>query len=154
VSSENLSVGHVGLPVANPRELALFYSNLLGLKQSKAGWIPPLGDYVFLSRRAEDELPLIALFTEPKSRHTAIEVESLAALKNVYAHSKAKGIRISFAMTHGSSLSLYFHDPEGNMLEVFWATGVRPHEPMAEPIQPDAFERPEQELLDLIGVPA
>jgi hypothetical protein len=88
------------------------------------------------------------------TRHTAIEVESVAALKNVYAHSRAKGIPISFAMTHGSSLSLYFHDPEGNMLEVFWATGVKPHVPMAEPIQPDALERPQQELLDLIGVPA
>src|SRR5215472_6831319 len=98
MSNENLSVGHVGVPAANPRERAVFYSNLLGLEQSKAGSIPPLGDYVFLSRRAEDELPLIALFSEPKARHTAIEVESLAALKNVYAHSKTKGIRISFAM--------------------------------------------------------
>src|SRR5215467_8164107 len=154
MSSENVSVGHVGLPVANPRELALFYSNLLGLEQSKAGSIPPLGEYVFLSRRAEDELPLIALFTEPKSRHIAIEIESLVALKNVYARSKAKGIPVSFVMTHGSSLSLYFHDPEGNMLEVFWATGVKPHEPTAEPIKPDVFELPEQEILDLIGVPA
>jgi hypothetical protein len=51
-------------------------------------------------------------------------------------------------------LSLYFHDPKGNMLEVFWATGVKPQEPMAEPIQPEAFERPEQELLELFGVPA
>ena len=154
MSSGSLSIGHVGVPVANPRELAVFYSDLLGLEQSMAGSIPPLGDFVFLSRRAEDELPLIALFTEAKSRHTAIEVEILAALKNVYAHSKAKGIQISFAMTHGSSLSLYFHDPEGNMLEVFWATGVKTREPIAEPIQPDTLERPEQELLDLIGVPA
>jgi catechol-2,3-dioxygenase len=154
MSGGNISVGHVSVPAGNPRELALFYSNLLGLEQSMAGSIPQLGDFVFLSRRADDELPLIALCTEAKSRHTAIEVENLAALKNVYAHSKAKGVPISFAMNHGCSLSLYFHDPEGNMLEVFWATGVKTNEPIAEPMQADALERTEQELRDLIRAPA
>ena len=148
------SIGRVSVHVANPRELALFYSDLLGLVPSMAGSIPQLGDLVFLSRHAEDELPLIALCTEPKSRHTGIEVENLPALKNVYEHSKVKGIPISFAMNHGCSLSLYFHDPEGNLLEVFWATGIKTHEPIAEPIQPNVLERPEYELLDLIGVPA
>jgi len=154
MSSGNLSIGHVSVPAANPRELAVFYSDLLGLEQSMTGSIPQLGDFVFLSRQAEDELPLIALCTEPRSRHTAIEVGNLPALKSVYAQSKVKGIPISFAMNHGCSLSLYFHDPEGNLLEVFWATGIKTHEPIAQPVQPDVLERPEEELLDLIGVPA
>ena len=57
MSSKNLSIGHVSVPAANPRELAVFYSDLLGLEQSMAGSIPQLGDFVFLSRQAEDELP-------------------------------------------------------------------------------------------------
>ena len=123
--------------------------------RAEHGWIdPPLGDFVFLSRRSEDELPLIALCTESRSRHVAIEVENLTALKNVYAHSKAKGIPISFAMNHGCSVSMYFHDPEGNLLEVFLATGIKTQGPIADPVQPDALEWPEAELLDLIGVPA
>src|ERR687886_652685 len=101
MSGGNLTIGHVSVPAGNPRELAVFYGDLLGLEQSMAGSIPQLGDFVFLSRRAQDEMPLIALCTEPKSRHTAIEVESLTALKNVYAHSKATGIPVSFAMNHG-----------------------------------------------------
>src|SRR4030081_490158 len=109
--SANVRLGHVSIPSNQPRQVAGFYGALLGLEVSMEGSIPKLGDFVFLSRRAEDELPLIALCTEPNSRHTAIEVENLAALKNVYAHAKAKSIPISFALNHGCSLSLYFHDP-------------------------------------------
>jgi catechol-2,3-dioxygenase len=141
----NVSIGHVSVPCADPHALAGFYTDLLGLDVSMEGSIDKLGDFVFLSRRAEDDLPLIALCTEPTSRHTAIEVESLAALKNLYAHSSARGIPVSFALNHGCSVSLYFHDPEGNLLEVFWATGVKTHQPIAEPIQPDDLAGPEPE---------
>ena len=148
------SIGHVSLPCADPRAVAGFYTDLLGLEVSMEGSIEKLGDFVFLSRQAEEELPVIALCTEPTSRHTAIEVESLIALKNLYAHSKARGIPVSFALDHGCSVSVYFNDPEGNLLEVYWATGVKTHEPIAKPIQPDDLERPEHELRDLIRVPA
>ncbi len=152
--STDVRLGHVSVPSAQPRALAGFYRDLLGLEVSMEGSIPALGDFVFLSRQAEDELPLIALCTEPRSRHNAIEVESLAALKEIHAHAKTQGTTISFALNHRCSLSLYFLDPEGNMLEVFWATGIKTVEPVSEPIQPDDFDCPEPELLELIGVPA
>jgi hypothetical protein len=81
--SRDVQLGHVSLVSGKPRELAGFYQDLLGLEVSMEDSIPALGDFVFLSRRAEDPLPLIALCTEPKSRHSAIEVESLAELKEV-----------------------------------------------------------------------
>jgi catechol 2,3-dioxygenase-like lactoylglutathione lyase family enzyme len=59
--SSTVRLGHVSLPSAQPDQLAGFYRDLLGLEVSMAGSIPELGDFVFLSRDAGDELPLIAL---------------------------------------------------------------------------------------------
>ena len=118
------------------------------------GSIPELGDFVFLSRHASDELPLIALCTEPRARHSAVEVESLAALQAVRADAARRRIAPSFALNHRCSLSLYFHDPEGNVLEVFWATGIKTDEPFTEPLDLDDLDRPESELLKLLRVEA
>jgi catechol-2,3-dioxygenase len=130
----NVQLGHVALTVRDPREAARFYRDVLGLEVSMEGSLPALGDFIFLSRRADDELPLIALCTEPEARHCAVEVESLAALKEVQAAAKANGHQPSFALDHRCSLSLYFHDPAGNVLEVFWATGEKADEPYASPL--------------------
>lgn len=150
----DVRLGHVAVTSAHPRELARFYTSLLGLEASMSGSIPALGDFVFLSRRAEDRLPLIALCTEPRARHTAVEVDTLGALKSVHAETKSKGITASFALNHGCSVSLYFHDPEGNLLEVLWPTGVKTPEPISEPLEPGDLERPEPELRELVRVRA
>src|SRR5512142_2767759 len=133
----DVRLGHVSVPAARPQELAGFYQDLLGLEVSMQGSIPALGDFVFLSRHAEAELPLIALCSEPTSRHTAIEVASLAALTDLHAHAQTNGITASFALNHGCSLSLYFHDPEGNLLEILWATGIKTSTPISQPISLD-----------------
>jgi catechol-2,3-dioxygenase len=152
--SSTVRLGHISLPSAAPHRLAGFYRDLLGLEVSMAGSIPELGDFVFLSRDADDELPLIALCTEPRARHSAVEVESLAALKAAYTHATRQGIAPSFALNHGCSVSLYFQDPEGNLIEVFWATGIKTDEPITEPLRPDDLDRSEAELRDLLGLAA
>ena len=149
----NVGLGHVSMASAQPQQLAGFYRDLLDLEVSMEGSIPELGDFVFLSRHVDDALPLIALCSEPKSRHSAVEVDSLGALKAIYAHADRQGITMSFALNHRCSVSLYFHDPEGNLLEVFWATGIKTDEPFTEPLHPEHFDRSEPELLELLGVP-
>jgi catechol-2,3-dioxygenase len=78
---------------------------------------------------------LIALRTERKARHSALEVESLAELKELRANAQANSIRPAFALDHGCSLSHYFHDPEGNLLEVCRPTGHKTDEPISEPLR-------------------
>jgi catechol-2,3-dioxygenase len=80
----------------------------------------------------------------------ALEVESLEALRTVCAEAKSRGISPSTALNHRVSISVYFHDPEGNMVEVFWATGRQDRDrPYADPISLEDLERPESELLDV-----
>lgn len=51
-------------------------------------------------------------------------------------------------------MSLYFHDPEGNLLEVYWPTGRRVDDSISEPLDLDVLDRREAELLEMLGAPA
>ena len=35
-----------------------------------------------------------------------------------------RGVPVKMALNHGVSLSFYFDDPEGHLIEVYWPTGV------------------------------
>src|SRR4030088_1926818 len=147
-----VQLGHVSVPAKDPEKLAGFYRRLIGLEVTMAGSVPGLGDFVFLNERPQAELPMIALHTNPQGRHIALQVESLEALRTVCADAKARGIPVSAALNHRVSISVYFHDPEGNMIEVYWATGRKDIDrPYADPITLDDLERPEDELVESVG---
>ena len=147
-------LGHVALPAQHPRELATFYREFLGLDVTMEGALPALGEFAFLSDRPPDVRQALALMTRPDARHIAWEVESLAALKALYADAKARGIPIAIALNHRETLSFYVRDPEGNSVEIYWPTGQRADQPYAQPLGPDQLEQPDSVLLALVGGPA
>ena len=70
------------------------------------------------------------MFSDPQYVHLAFEVRSLAALKQFYKKIVERGIPVRFQFLHGVSFAFYFQDPEGNLIEVFWPTGLdypQPH---------------------------
>ena len=128
--------------------MADFYRGLLGLEVTLQGSLPPLGDFAFVSGQPETEFAELAFVTNARAKHIALRVESLAALKAVHAEAKRRNIPLpSPPLNHQVSLSLYLQDPDGNMLEVYWATGERAGDPAAEPVD---LERSEAELLALV----
>jgi catechol-2,3-dioxygenase len=143
-------LGHIGVPAQNPRQLATFYHELLGLEVTLEGTLPMLGEFVFLSDHPEEETQTLAFMTSPRARHIAWKVESLAALKALYAQAKAQGISIDRVLNHRATLSLYLHDPEGNGIEVYWPTGQTVEGQFAEPVDIGQLEQPDSALLELI----
>ena len=53
-------------------------------------------------------------------RHTAFAVATEDDLRDAYFALQAEGIPILRAMDHVSQKSIYFHDPDKNLLEIVW----------------------------------
>src|SRR5919198_1390872 len=52
--------------------------------------------------------------------HIAFRVESETALKDAYATLKEHGVEVLRSIDHVSQKSVYFHDPDGNTLEIYY----------------------------------
>lgn len=144
--SEMIGLCHVGICARNPAALAHFYRDVMGMQiigGSDASH--PLGPTAFLSSRPDEESHEIALFSNPALSHRAFKVGSLSALKRFYDKIVGRGIPIKFQFNHGISIAFYFHDPEGNLIEVYWRTGMKHPQPSAQEID---LSKSEQELLE------
>lgn len=151
-------VYHLGMHARDPQALAEFYRDVMGMQiVGGSGADDPFGASAFLSSRPADESHEIAIFANPIYKHTAFKVASLADLRAFYRRIVDRGLPIRMALNHGVSLAFYFADPEGNLIEVYWPTGVRYGQPYGHPID---LTLPEADLLqdvadlaERVGVP-
>jgi len=129
-----IGVRHVGLSARDPAALAAFYRDVLGLQEVPVD-TSDLGASAFLSSRPAEVPVDLALFANPAYQHTAFEVRSLADLRAFHQRVIGWGVPVNMALNHGVSLSFYFHDPEGHLLEVYWPTGAA-----CRPLHGDAID--------------
>ena len=118
-----IGVRHVGLSARDPAALAEFYRDVLGLQIVPVD-TSALGATAFLSSRPAEVPVDLALFANPAYQHTAFEVRSLEDLRALHQRVLGRGVPVKMALNHGVSLSFYFDDPEGHLIEVYWPTGV------------------------------
>ena len=159
IGCRNTGIHHVGLRATNPAASAEFYRDILGM-EIVGGSAPdhPIGATAFLSSRPDQESHEIALFANPAFAHVAFKVSSLAELRFFYSRVVQRNIPIKFLVNHGVSFAFYFDDPDGNMIEVYWPTGVlhgrQPHVELLRPeMEPLDLSRPDQVLLERIKPP-
>ena len=132
---------HVGMVADDPAALADFYRDVLGMTITGGSSADgPFGATAFLSSRPEEENHELAIFANPMFRHFAFKVASLADLRALHHQITERGIPIKMAMNHGCSLAFYFDDPEGNMIEVYWPTGLDNWQPHGDPLDLDASD--------------
>ena len=145
-SLEMIGLGHVGMYAKNPALLAEFYRDVMGMRVvGGSDASHPIGATAFLSSHPHEEHHEIAMFSNPEGVHRAFKVGSLAALKRFYQKIVRGGIPIKFQFNHGNAFAFYFSDPEGNMIEVYWRTGLEYPQPFA---QPTDLTKTEEELLE------
>jgi catechol-2,3-dioxygenase len=148
---QNTGVHHVGLYARDPAASAEFYRDILGMEiVGGSGAEHPLGASAFVSSRPGEESHEIALFADPRFKHVAFKVSSLAELRLFRARVLERKLPIKFEFDHGVSFAFYFDDPDGNTIEVYWPTGnLEFRQPRVEPL--DLTQSDEVLLRDIAG---
>jgi catechol 2,3-dioxygenase-like lactoylglutathione lyase family enzyme len=115
-----------------------FYTRVLGFKitDQRPG-------FYFLSTQPEKEHHMVLL--RPGGRgdgkvlqQLSFHTESLGEVREFHRRLVAAGTKISETITHGNAVSVYFWDPEGNRLEIYWDTGIWIQQPFKEDIDLEA----------------
>ena len=138
-----IGVRHVGLLTKDPAALATFYRDVMGMKvvrQTPAAH--SLGATAFLACHPDEEDHDLVLVSNLAAAHTAFRVASLTDLLALHRKIKAHGI-VAKCLNHAVSLAVYFDDPEGHVIEIYWTTGLSVRGIYAEPID---LEIPEEQL--------
>ena len=121
-------LGHVALRVADVERSRAFYTKLLGFEVVEED---PEHGGIFMALEGLSHTidlfpvddPGTAAAQAPGAvgvRHVAFLVESEQALKEAYVTLQANGVTIVRAVDHVSQKSIYFHDPDGNVLEIYY----------------------------------
>ena len=121
-------IGHVALRVADQERSRSFYRDILGFQVSEedpdhGGVFMTLGDNFHTLDVFPHPDPASA--PRPQSNqvgllHIAFEVGSYQALRDAYSTLLAHDVRLDHATDHVSQRSIYFSDPDGNRLEIYY----------------------------------
>jgi catechol 2,3-dioxygenase len=121
-------IGHVLLRVTDEEASKRFYRDVLGFRVSEqdpehGGVFMTLGDGFHTIDITQHPAPADARRPERGELglvHIAFKVESYAALREAYTHLLDHGVEIQRAIDHVCQRSLYFTDPDGNGLEIYY----------------------------------
>ena len=143
--SFTLTLSHVGIFVTNIQRMVDFYTRFLG--------------FVVSDREARDGREIVFLTRDPREHHQFVvasgrpadlpfnvinqisfRVDSLHTLRELYKRLKDEPVVDLGPVTHGNALSVYFHDPEKNRVELLIDTPwyvPQPHRVPVDLLLPD-----------------
>ncbi|MGL4407346.1 MAG: VOC family protein [Zoogloea sp.] len=138
---KGFSLNHLGLHVHDLAAMKDFYTRVFRFTVTDEGPLPtPEGpvNIVFLSRDPQTHHQIALIQARPE--HVAFNVinqisllaDSLETLLATYQQLIVQENRVARSISHGNALSFYFHDPEGNRLELFWNTPWYVTQPMVK----------------------
>ena len=154
-------LGHVGVYVHDLPMMRDFYTRVLGLTVTDEDLDRGL---VFMSSRPKEEHHEFVIMrgrTGPDDakvvQQISWHVDSLEDLLEFHRTLQAEqDVTVEREITHGIAIAIYFLDPEGNRIEVYWATDKHIPQPFGKALDLDqsaeAVLKQAEELI--AGVPA
>ena len=118
-------LSHVGIYVTDLPTMIDFYTNVLGFVVSDAA---SDGRITFLSRNPNDHHQVVLVpgrKTDPQTpmvQQISFNVGTLANVQRAFRKVREAGCQAIRPVSHGNAWSVYFHDPEGNRIEMFCDT--------------------------------
>lgn len=120
-------IGHVNLRVRDLERSKAFYRDVLGFRVAEQD---PNHGGVFMT--LGEDFHTLDLVQHPDAKadapgagrlgvaHVAFQVGSYEALRDAYRALLEHGVEIGRAMDHVNQRSIYFSDPDGNRLEIYY----------------------------------
>ena len=143
-----VGLGHVGLYCEDLEKMRDFYARVLGLTISDEDLDRGI---CFLSAdpHAEHHELALARAKEPGQKtqnvqQVSFKVKSLDDVRAFYHRLQDAGMKIDRTVTHGIACSVYFYDPEGNRIELYYTTPYQVRQPLGEHID---LDQPDDALL-------
>ena len=132
------SLGHVGIFVSDYAMMRDFYTRVLGFTVTDEDESRGM---CFLSARPEAEHHEILLAGgrkeasgPPQLQQLSFHTDSIQSLREFREAFAQEKVEITSEVTHGNTASVYFNDPEGNRLEVYYTIPVDWPQPFRQPI--------------------
>jgi len=135
----SLSLSHFEIEVRDLPAMVDFYTRILGFAVTDRS-APGVHQMVFLSRNPGEhhQIVLAQAGAAPGSAgsldHIAFRVENLQSLRRFHVALRGSEARDVATVSHGTTWSIYFRDPEGNRIELFVDTPWHVAQPLRFPI--------------------
>jgi len=147
-SFPNISLSHFELYVDDAVSMEEFYTRFLGFVVTDRG--EGKDAMVFLSRNPEEHHQLVLSPGQSRKTiespldHISFRVDSITSLRTFHSALEAGPAKLQ-TVSHGTTWSIYFRDPEDNRLELFTETPWHVNQPCRFEID---FKMSDKALLD------
>ena len=139
MSTPEFAFSHMGMFVADLARMRDFYTRVLGFNITDRG---KLGSttLLFLSRDPREHHQIVMASGRPQSlpfnpiNQISFRMAEFAGLREMHRRLAGERVKELHPVSHGNALSVYFHDPEGNRVELFVDTPWYCQQPVRMPM--------------------
>ena len=146
---QTTGLGHVGIYTQDLMKMRDFYTRVIGLKVAdedldgrgmcflSSDPIAEHHEFVLMKgRQAPEDTQLV--------QQISFKVPTIQDLREYKQMIEDENLKIDRIVSHGNAFGMYFFDPEGNRVELYYRTGFPVPQPHGDPID---LSRSDEELL-------
>lgn len=134
---------HMGMFVADLARMRDFYTRVLGFTVTDSGDMQTARgrlEFAFLSRDPREHHQIVLATGRPGDlpfntiNQISFRMAEFAGLREMYRRLLREEVKEIYPVSHGNALSVYFHDPEDNRIELFVDTPWYVKQPLRIPM--------------------